>query len=90
MSTFTPQRGDLVVEAQKVYDEELKAQLEAEHFGEIIALEPVSHDYVLGKTMGEVDEACRQQFSGCPVYVFRVGGGGAVKIGGAIKRGRIS
>ncbi len=74
--------------AKKVYDAKLKEQLEREHFGKVIAVEPESGDYVLGKTYGEVDRACRERFGAKPVHIFRVGGG-AVKIGGTF-RDRVS
>ena len=90
MSTVQEQSTDFVVAAQAIYDSELKVRLEQEHFGAIIALDPVTHDYVLGKTLRDVDAACRKRFDSKPVYVFRIGGGGAVKVGGAISRGRIS
>ena len=69
--------------ARQVYDETLRSQLEAAHHGKIIAVEPESGDYVLGTTIGDVDAACRERFGSKPVHTFRVGGGGAVKIGGA-------
>ena len=75
--------------ARKVYEERLKDRLEEQHPGEVIALDPESGDYVLGKTLAEVDRACRERFGSKPVHVFRIGGGGAVKIGGAW-RGRIT
>jgi hypothetical protein len=75
--------NDLVEKARRVYDERLKAKLEAEHFGEVIAVEPDSGEYVLGKDLMAVSKACREKFAGKLTYTFRVGGGGAVKIGGA-------
>ena len=69
--------------AKKVYEERLKERLEQRHPGEIIAVEPDSGDYVLGKTLAEVDRACHERFGSKPVHVFRIGGGGAVKVGGA-------
>lgn len=90
MSALQTQNSDFVVEATKIYDNELKERLEHEHFGEIIALDPVTHDYVLGKTLKDVDASCRERFESRPVYIFRIGGGGAVKVGGAISRGRVS
>ena len=51
--------------------------------GRSIALDPETHDYVLGKTLRDVDAACRERFNSKPVYIFRIGGGGAVKVGGA-------
>ena len=68
--------------AKKVYDQRLKERLEEQHPGEVIAVEPESGDYVLGATLAEVDRACHQRFGSKPVHVFRIGGGGAVKIGG--------
>ena len=67
--------------AKKVYEERWKVQLEATHWGEIIALEPESGEYVLGKTFREVDLARQARFQNKMVYTFRVGGGGAVSIG---------
>ncbi len=78
-----PLQQGFVEAARRVYDEKLRRPLEAEHPGKIIAIEPLSGDYVLGATTGEVDQACRQRFGAKPVHLFRVGGGGAVKIGGA-------
>ena len=90
MSTFQTQNERLVAEATRVYEEDLKERLEADHFGEIIAVEPKSRDYVLGKTFREIDQARQKRFGTKPVYTFRIGGGGAVKIGGAVARGRVS
>lgn len=74
---------DVMEKARRVYDERLRTTLEAEHFGEVIAVEPESGEYVLGKDFQAVSQACRQKFEGKLTYTFRVGGGGAVKIGGA-------
>ena len=68
--------------ARRVYEERLKVQLEAEHFGEVIAVEPESGGYVLGRDLQAVTEARRAKFGKKLVYTFRIGGGGAVKIGG--------
>ena len=75
--------------AKRVYEERWRTQLEATNFGNVIALEPESGDYVLGRDFREVDVAARQRFGSKPVYIFRVGGGGAVRIGGAATRGRL-
>ena len=75
--------------AKKVYEERLKERLEEQHPGEVIAVEPESGDFVLGKTLVEVDRACHERFGGKPVHVFCVGGGGAVRVGGGW-RGRLT
>ena len=90
MSALQVQDEGLVTDALRVYEEDLKERLEADHFGEIIAVEPNSREYVLGKTYREIDQARQKRFGTHPVYIFRIGGGGAVKIGGAIARGRVS
>jgi hypothetical protein len=89
MSSLSQDQQQFVEAAKKVYEEKLKDQLERDHFGEVIALEPESGNYVLGKTLGEVDRACDERFGHKPVHTFRVGGGGAVKIGGS-SLGRLS
>ncbi len=76
--------------ARRVYEERLKLQLEAQHFGEVIAVEPESGEYVLGRDLQEVTVARRAKFGTKLVYTFRIGGGGAVKIGGASLNGRLS
>ena len=74
---------EVMEQARRVYDERLREELEAEHFGEVIAVEPESGEYVLGKDFMAVSQACRQMFGNQMTYTFRVGGGGAVKFGGA-------
>ena len=74
---------EVMEQARRVYDERLREKLEAEHFGEVIAVEPESGEYVLGKDFMAVSQACRQKFGNQMTYTFRVGGGGAVKNGGA-------
>jgi hypothetical protein len=75
--------------AKKAYEERWKAKLEDEHWGEIIAVEPESGDYVLGRTFREVDVARQAKFGTKMVYTFRVGGGGAVSIGAGRNYGRV-
>jgi len=89
MSILSEKQERFVEAARKVYEEKLRVRLEKEHFGEVIAVEPDTGDYVLGETLDGVDRACRERFGAKPVHVFRVGGGGAVKVGGAW-RGRVS
>ena len=89
MSMLSEKQQSFVEAAREVYEEKLRDRLEKEHFGEVIAIEPESGDYVLGKALDEVDQACRERFGAKPVHVLRVGGGGAVDVGGAW-RGRVS
>jgi hypothetical protein len=71
--------------AERVYAERLKSRLESEHLGELIALEPVSGDFVLGQTFHEISSTALQQFGVKRTYIFRIGGGGAIRIGPRIR-----
>ena len=90
MSPVAEDRKELVEAARRIYDERLKTRLEAEHFGMVIALAPDTGEFVLGRDFADVDAARREQLGDHPVYVFRVGGGGAVKIGGVFRHARVS
>ena len=75
--------------AQKVYEENLRSQLEPQFIGQIIAVEPESGEFVLGKKFQDVSAACRARFGKKWTFMFRVGGGGAVSIGSGKRYGRI-
>ena len=89
VSKLNSQQQTFLDSAKRLYEDRWRTQLEATNFGNVIALEPESGDYVLGRDFREVDVAYRQRFGSKPVYIFRVGGGGAVRIGGAATRERI-
>ena len=84
------QRDEFASRAERAYAERWSAVLEPDHFGELIAVEPDSGDYVLGKDLWKIDAACDQKFGAKLVHIFRVGGGAAVRIGGASRHARLS
>lgn len=84
------QRDEFASRAERAYAERWKGVLEPEHLGELIAVDPDSGDYVLGKDLWELDSACDQKFGTKLVHIFRVGGGAAVRIGGASHHARLS
>ncbi|MCY2987592.1 MAG: hypothetical protein NTY19_06975 [Planctomycetota bacterium] len=88
--TLDPQTQELVRNAELVYDQRLRTRLETEHFGALIALDPESGDFVLADTFREIDVAAQHRFGNKPVHIFRVGGGGAVRIGGVGHHARAS
>jgi hypothetical protein len=90
MSLLEQDKEQFVENAKKVYVDRLKDKLEQEAFGKIIALEPESGNYLLGDSFLAVGQASQDRFGDKPVYFFRVGGGGAVKIGGNLRCGRLS
>ncbi|MFQ6057845.1 MAG: hypothetical protein ACE5MB_03060 [Anaerolineae bacterium] len=57
---------------KQVY-EGIKAGLEPEHKGEIVAIEPDSGDYFLGKTVGEAGEKAKEKYPDKIFYFVRVG-----------------
>ena len=77
-----------IAAAYRVYAEKLRSQLEPQFNGEIIAVEPESGEYVLGRTFRDACTACRTKFGKKWTHMFRVGGGGAVKLGMAGARFR--
>lgn len=89
MSAISIDRTTLKKVALQLYDVSLKAELEASHFGEVIAIAPESGGYVIGKDFVEVDYARQTQLPNQLVYIFRIGGGGTVRIGGVQRHGRI-
>lgn len=89
MSAISIDRTTLKKVALQFYDDRLKAELEALHFGEVIAIAPESSSYVIGKDFAEVDSERLTKLPNQLVYIFRIGGGGAVRIGGVQRHGRI-
>ena len=89
MSLKLETRSSFAEAARRIYEEMLRAELEAAHLGELISLEPESGDYVLGRTFREVDLATQKKFGRKPTSIFRIGGGAAVKLGGSSSRARI-
>jgi len=56
----------------------LRIELE-QHSGAIIGLDPVSREYVLGHSIGEVSQKCQERFGERPVYITRIGGGSPLR-----------
>jgi hypothetical protein len=90
VDTSTEKKVGVAELANKLYEEKLRASLEPDNIGKIIAIEPDSGGHVLGLTLEEIDEACQRRFGTKPVHVFRIGGRGAVKIMGSRRIERVS
>ncbi len=73
--------SEVVRQATAFYDGELRANLEATHRDEFIAIEPVSRTYYLGKTMAEATHQARAQFPQRRSYLMRIGHESALQIG---------
>lgn len=57
----------------KILFRRLERRLKVKHRGEVMAIEPTSGSYVLGKDALEVALKAREQFHGRPVDFFRIG-----------------
>ena len=77
----TPEIDDFVRRAERMYDEQLRAQLEESHPDEFVALEPVSGEYFLGKTLSEAMGAAKAKYPNRLSHALRVGHEAALHFG---------
>jgi hypothetical protein len=68
-------------QAQRLYDERLRADLERLHPHAFVAIEPVSGDYYLGQTLSEAIGAARKAHPDRLAHAIRVGHKSAVHLG---------
>ena len=72
----------LAEDATQVYDQKLRARLEAAHPHAFVAIEPESGDYFLGKTLSEAMGAAHIAHPRLRAFCLRVGHSCAIQIGG--------
>ena len=63
----------LVRDAEKLYAEKLRVQLEPQHIDEFVAIEPVSGDCFLGHTLSEAIGAARTAHPQRLSHAIRIG-----------------
>ena len=81
-SDFNSNDSFLVKEGQALYENHLKAALEPHHFGEFVAIEPVTGRYFLGETATSALVSARNAMPESQFFLMRVGYPAAHKIGG--------
>lgn len=69
--------------ARLIYDQRLRAVLEADHHGRFVAVEPESGDYFLGDTLDAAANAVQDAYPDRRAHVLRVGHPAVWFIGGA-------
>lgn len=74
---------EITQRALEFYEQSLRTDLERDHFGEFIAIEPDSQSYFLGATFSEAVRAARRAYPDRITYTKRIGHEFAVQIGGA-------
>ena len=79
----TDQVRDTADRARRIYDQRLRAVLEADHSGQFVAVEPESGDHFLGDTLDAAANAAQTAHPDRRSHVLRVGHPAALYIGGA-------
>jgi hypothetical protein len=77
----SPETQELARQGEDLYERRLRQQLEATHWGQFVAIEPISGDFFVTRKLGEAFEAARAAHPDRLVYVRRVGYPVAVEIG---------
>ncbi len=67
--------------AKSVYTQKLQSQLETEHWGEFVAIEPESGDYFLGKTLSDAIASSRAKYPDRLAHAIRIGHKAAICFG---------
>jgi len=76
---------DLAREAKRIYEEQLRASLEKSHMNEFVAIEPMSGEYFLGRTLSEAIGASRLKYPDRLAHALRVGHKAAIHFGMQIR-----
>jgi hypothetical protein len=72
---------ELVRAAEALYDSKLRVLLERSHLDEFVAIEPMSGDYFLGRTLSEALGAARDAHPDRLSHAMRVGHKAALHFG---------
>ncbi len=67
--------------ARRIYEEKFRALLESSHMNSFVAIEPVSGECFLGRTLSEAIGASRNKYPDRLAHALRVGHKAAVHFG---------
>ena len=67
--------------ARRVYEERLRGTLEESHIDEFVAIEPISGDFFLGRTLSDAIGASRRKYPDRLTHALRVGHQAAIHFG---------
>ncbi len=73
--------NDVAREAKRIYEEQLRVSLEELHMNEFVAIEPISGEYFLGRTLSEAIGASRLKYPDRLAHALRVGHKAAIHFG---------
>ena len=88
LNNQTATREAIIARGQSLYEDVLKTELEREHFGRFVAIDPESGRYFLGDTSAEALGAAHDALPSSRFYLTRVGYKTAHTIGGHALRHR--
>ena len=78
---MTPVNEKIVHDAKEIYEQRYKKALESKHLNAFCAIEPISGDYFIGRTLSEAIGAARIAYPDRISHTVRVGHSAAVHIG---------
>ena len=81
----SPESENVARRAESLYEQRLRRQLEQSHLDEFIAIEPVSGDYFLGRTLSEAIGAARKAHPDRLSHAVRIGHKAAVHFGASLQ-----
>jgi hypothetical protein len=73
----------VIERAKRIYDERLRATLEATHRDRFVAIEPESGDHFVADTLDAAAQAARAEHPDRMSHIIRVGHPAALVMGGA-------
>jgi hypothetical protein len=76
---------ELSRQAESLYDQRYRQQLEASHPNEFVAIEPQSGDYFLGRTLSEAIQRARRRYPDRRPHALRIGHAAAVHFGAQVQ-----
>ena len=78
---MSQERENVAEQARRIYEERLRAILEQSHMNEFVAIEPISGEYFLGRTLSEAIGASRRKYPDRLAHALRVGHKAAIHFG---------
>lgn len=84
MKPTEEERRDFCEKAQRVYRERLQVDLERDHSGKVLALDPEFGDYEVGLTFGQASSAFRKNYGTRLAFYLQIGGGNPFRSGGPV------
>ena len=75
---------DMVERSQAIYDQSLRQQLEANHSGEYVAIEPESGEHFVASTLSSAIGAARAAHPSRLAFAIRIGHPTTVDLGGVV------